>query len=290
MTRFDRLERNLPELLEELAGPRPPEYVADIVERTAGLRQRPAWSFPERWFPMTAATSHAARLAPFPWRVAGLLALLLALLIIGSLLTAGARPHLPPPFGPAADGRIAYAVNGDIYTVDPITGARTAIATGPEIDSDPIWSRDGRSLIFRRTDPSFAGPGWLYQVHADGTGLSRLTPGLMADISGYAMAPDGREALIVGVPAVMGQAHTVLSIARNDGSAMRTLDVGMAVLEAAYRPPDGSRIVFLGVGVSGLVPQREGLYEVNRDGTDLHAIVAPSPSSHVGSWSLSPDG
>ena len=290
MSGFSRLEQRLPELLDELAGTRTPAYLSDILARTAGLRQRPAWTISERWRPMTAITTPVARLAPAPWRVVGLLALLLAILLIGSLLAAGAHPHLPAPFGPAANGRIAYGANGDIYTVDPSAGMPTVVATGPEIDTDPVWSRDGRSLIFKRTDPSFMGPGWLYLVHADGTGLTRLTPNLMADISGYAMAPDGREALIVGVPAGVAQAYTVLSIALNDGSAIRTLDVGMAVLEAAYLPPDGSRVVFLGVGATGVSPQREGLYEINRDGTGLRAIVAPSPTSHVGRWSLSPDG
>jgi dipeptidyl aminopeptidase/acylaminoacyl peptidase len=136
------------------------------------------------------------------------------------------------------------------------------------------------------------GPGWLYMAQADGSGVRRLTPALMADIRTYSVAPDGGEVLVVGIPAATAgsQMAPVMSIVRADGSAMRTVDAGMAVLDAAYRPPDGSRIVFLGVGWYGAPPQREGIYEMNADGTGVRAIVAPSPTSSVGDWSLSPDG
>jgi Tol biopolymer transport system component len=115
----------------------------------------------------------------------------------------------------------------------------------------------------------------------------------MADLRSYSVAPDGSQALVVGIPAEMEARTgfgTALSIARTDGSAMRTLDVGMGVLDAVYGPPDGSRIVFLGLGVNGIPPQREGIYEVHADGTGVRAIVAPSPTSGIGKWSLSPDG
>ena len=54
MTAFDRFETRLPELMTELADPGYPDYVTDMLRQTARTRQRPAWSAPERWLPVSA--------------------------------------------------------------------------------------------------------------------------------------------------------------------------------------------------------------------------------------------
>jgi hypothetical protein len=46
----------------------------------------------------------------------------LAILAIAAVLVAGSRRRVPAPFGPAANGVVAYAKNGVIYTADPVTG------------------------------------------------------------------------------------------------------------------------------------------------------------------------
>ena len=60
----DRFERQLPALLEDLAEPRTPDYLDDLLWQTAHTSQRPAWTFLERWLPMadiaTTARVHAA--------------------------------------------------------------------------------------------------------------------------------------------------------------------------------------------------------------------------------------
>ena len=77
---FDRL---FTAWLDERAQPHAPTgLAADIVERTAGSRPRPAWRVPERWFSMPTTI----RLALIP---RGLL-LLFALWLILSLTVAGA--------------------------------------------------------------------------------------------------------------------------------------------------------------------------------------------------------
>jgi len=52
MTAFDRLPVELPDLLTDLAAPRIPDYVDEVPAVTAATRQRPRWTFPERWLPM----------------------------------------------------------------------------------------------------------------------------------------------------------------------------------------------------------------------------------------------
>ena len=67
--------------------------------------------------------------------------------------------QVPQPFGRAANGLVAYAAAGDIFTVDPVTGVSTAIITGPETDINPRWSRDGTHLAFERKIDGDSGPG-----------------------------------------------------------------------------------------------------------------------------------
>ena len=67
MTQFDRFERELPLALRDVAGPHSPDYLTDILGRTAHTRQRPAWASLERWLPMDLATPRAAT-ARVPWR------------------------------------------------------------------------------------------------------------------------------------------------------------------------------------------------------------------------------
>src|SRR5204862_5649642 len=93
-------------------------------------------------------------------------------IILAAALAAGSRTRLPAPFGPAANGLVAYDRGGDIYTVDPVTGITRAIVTGSALDVQPRWSRDGTHLVFERKVQNVAGPGDLYVVEADGSHLT----------------------------------------------------------------------------------------------------------------------
>ena len=61
MTAFERFEREIPSLMDEIAPPRLPDYLDDMLRQTGRTRQRPAWASPERWLPMDVI----ARPAPF---------------------------------------------------------------------------------------------------------------------------------------------------------------------------------------------------------------------------------
>jgi hypothetical protein len=51
MTAVTRLERDLPAILGDLSAGPAPDYLDDVFGRTGRSRQRPAWTFPERWLP-----------------------------------------------------------------------------------------------------------------------------------------------------------------------------------------------------------------------------------------------
>ena len=117
----DRFERHLHDDLANLAGERTPPYVSDLLARTARQRQRPAWTFLERWLPVT-ITLRRPMLVP-PLR----LVLVAVVLLVGALL---ALPSLTrPTMMPAgvsltpANGIIAFQPDeGHIHRLDPTTG------------------------------------------------------------------------------------------------------------------------------------------------------------------------
>ena len=115
MTTELRLTTELPEILGELAMGPYPEYIDDVLATTAEVRQRSAWTFPERWLPMVDATRRPALVPGFPWRSFSTAMLLLALLLAAVAIYLGSQQRVPPPFGPARNGLIAYAEGGDIY-------------------------------------------------------------------------------------------------------------------------------------------------------------------------------
>src|SRR6476660_3126546 len=137
-----RLDRRLPEILEEISQPRKPDYFDDLLGLTARTRQRPAWTLLERWLPMVDIAGRPAFARQVPWRPIAVLALILLLVAASLALVIGSQHPLPAPFGLARNGLVAYASGGDIYTADLATGKSTAIVKGPETDVNPRWSRD----------------------------------------------------------------------------------------------------------------------------------------------------
>lgn len=291
MTSDRRFEQDLPDLLAQLAPGPAPDYRDDIVRQTARIRQRPAWTFPERWLPMTAVTSRAAAALRFPVRIVALVALLIIAMVVSALLIAGSRPRLPAPFGLAANGHVAYAADGDIYTADPVSGASTAVVTGPETDLAPAWSRDGTHLVFERKVSGTTGFGELYVASSDGREVIAVTPEPRLELASYAFSPDGRQVVFTSGPedlvTVSGSADTELWIANVDGSGLRRLDVGIGVRWPSYRAPDGAEIVFTDDAAPAV---GNGLYAVDVASGVVRTILAPTPGVGRDVVSVAPDG
>jgi dipeptidyl aminopeptidase/acylaminoacyl peptidase len=268
MSSTDRLERDLTAWLGDTAAPRTPDYLDDLIAQTAGMRQRPEWTFTERWLPMSVITLARQTFKPLPFRTIGLMAVLALLIAVAVAMLVGSRPRLPAPYGPAVNGLLAYADDGDIYTVHPVTIHITPVVTGPETDLRPRWALDGTHLVFER-EAANQGHSQLFVVRSDGRDLTLVTPAALAGLEEYAFSPDGREVLFSsvheGVPS--------MSIARSDGSGVRALEVGMTVSGMDYRPPIGAEIVFVGGTAES---QATGLYAVRPDGSGLRTLVEPS--------------
>jgi Tol biopolymer transport system component len=264
MNQTDSLERDLTAWFVDSAAPRTPGYVDDILRRTADTRQRPRWTFLERWLPMTAVTTRAAPVRRIPWRTVGLVALLILAIALAAMLVAGSQRRLPAPFGPAANGLMVYSKDGDIFAVDPVAGTRRPIVAGPANDEAPAWSLDGTRLAFHR-----AASGGSQVVIADADGshevIAKGEP--FIDLNTFAWSPDGHS---IAVTSSIGGVRTISIIDTSDGT-VRTLDVGMPAEQAYWRPPDGRDLLFLGRDSPDF-----GLFLVAPDGSDLREIPLPN--------------
>jgi len=283
----DRFDRRLPEILDEIAQPRTPDYFDDLLGLTARTHQRPAWTLLEGWLPMVDIARRPA-FAQLPWRPIAVLTLILLLIAASLALVIGSQHRLPAPFGLARDGLVAYASAGDIYTADASTGTSKAIVTGPENDVNPRWSRDGTHVAFQRMAAGNSSAGAVYVARPDGSGLIRVTPDPLVSITSYDFSPDGARLLISadlnGVPS--------LFIAATDGGGIHQLDIGMPATDAAWRPPNGSDILFMDSDNGDQSGGSGAIHLVSSQGGAVRTIVVDERSVGIyrGQPVWSPDG
>jgi Tol biopolymer transport system component len=237
MTTDVRADARLAGLLEELYLGAAPAYRDEVLANAVQQRQRPAWSFPGRWLPMADIASRPAFVSSVPWRTVGLALLLIALLAATIAVVGSRRQSVPAPFGLAANGVIAWALDGDIYTGDPATETVRAVVTTPDIDRNPQFSRDGSRLAFLRQVPAETGRFDLVTTAADGTGTEVLSTTPFGTPESVQWAPDGRSILVL-------DADLQLTRFFLDGSPLATLLQGVHLEPDAFRPPDGAEVLY----------------------------------------------
>jgi Tol biopolymer transport system component len=287
MTSPRRFEQDLPALIAELYLQGTPDYRDDLVQQIARVRQRPAWTFPERWLPMDLATKALPGAPRVPWRIVGVLALLAALLTAMLAFYAGSAQRQPAPtFGRAANGSIAYVEDGDIYTADPVTGKATPVVVGAEIDSKPIWSLDGTRFVFERKVSGGGGSSLLFVADEAGRGLVQVTPEPQVGLRDWSFSPDGRS--IVAYVRGGGAGLGILIVASDGSGRAKTFDVGATAndMPPMYRA-DGSEIMFIS-GHPGA--EYRDLYALNVASGTVRMIIGGSASADINTASWSQDG
>jgi Tol biopolymer transport system component len=272
MTVDRRLELALPEILADLGAGPFPDYGDAIVERAARTRQRPAWLFPSRWLGEL-VPSRSGLIGVVPWRTVLLLALLLIVALAVAVDYIASRPRVPPPFGVAGNGAVAYARSGDIFLGDPLTASSNSIVTDPAYEFGPFFSPDGtRVAFYRQRGAAPSGPIDIVVARADGSDVRVITPKALGEIPWQARwAPDGASIAVVTSP----RADASLLIFDALGTAGPVVtDPGMRVDGIAFQPPDGRRILFRGQKGYDI-----GLFVMNTDGTDMKTVLAPYQSN-----------
>ncbi len=282
--RFDRADRDIAGAMAELALPTIPDYVDEVLAVTARTSQRPAWTFAQRWLPMSALTQRLPVLATGLLRPVVTLILVALLLAAILVAVAGAPRPLPDPFGLAANGNVAYAAGGDLVLYDPASGASRPLVGGADTDAAPMWSPDGTRLLFLR---GVAPTQVVAVATADGRSVDELTESPLFGPE-PAWSPDGRSIAVSHESDDQG----LISIFRLDGGGRTDLvDLGVSASSPAWRPPDGREILFRGVDATG-VPN---LYLVNADGSGVRSLDLASTALDGGETALlgaswSPDG
>src|SRR5690349_20379327 len=284
LDRFARIEHTLPTLIDELADARTPDYLEAAIEQASSRTQRPAWTFPERWLPVELVTSRVPT-TRMPWRQIVVLALIALVIAAALAVYIGSQQRkLPPPFGQAGNGSVAFEQGGDIYVADPRTGTSRAVVAGPEQDSGPIYSLDGTHLLFARSAGGDQTKVALFMSRDDGSGLVQVTEPLPY-ASGWSFAPDGRS---IASFATMPDQGKVIVIAPTDGSRAAKIFPVFATNDDGppqYRP-DGSELLFIGSKSQSY----RAVYALSTIDGAIRTVVPPFPNLDIHGASWSPDG
>jgi dipeptidyl aminopeptidase/acylaminoacyl peptidase len=289
MSANDLFERRLPAILDSIAPMRAPEYFDDILGQVDRTRQRPGWTFPERWIPVSAITNRLAVAPRVPMRLAIAVILLILVAVVGTLLLAGGRQRVPLPFGPAANGLLVYADDGGaIVSADLDGGAPKTIVPGPG-NEHPVFSPDGTQLayVYREAGNKL----WIRVAAADGSSPRTIHDDPLMAVGYLGWSPDARTIVAARQPTVRA-----VDAVNGGPPSMMLLDIqgteysDGSLLTGLFRPPSGQEVLYLGrSGKEGF-----GLYRRTiPDGkpvpllTDAHQTV---PFGDLGNPAWSPDG
>jgi Tol biopolymer transport system component len=183
-----------------------------------------------------------------------------------------------PAFSP--DGRtIAFARGGDLYSVRPDGSGQRRLTSGPELDSAPVISPNGRFVVFeRRVGTGTAGD--LYTVGVKGGGIRALTRG-EADDHDVDIAPDGRAIVFVrGIAqGPNGTAEDLYSIRPTSAGLTRLTRTG-GVDEFEPRYFAAGILYSRGESTEGPAAYAD-IYTMRRDGTKVKPQVQGVGSAYV---------
>jgi Tol biopolymer transport system component len=188
-----------------------------------------------------------------------------------------------PNFSP--DGRtIAFARNGDIFSIRPDGSGQRQLTSGPEIDSLPKIAPNGRYVVFERRAAKH-GPASLYTVGALGGGLRALTSG--GDDHEAAFSPDGKAIVFVRSTASGVNVNDDVYSIRPTGNAKSRLTRTGGIDEFAPRFFAGGIIFSRGESTPGPAAYAD-IFTMRRNGTKAKEQVAGVGSAYV--EDVAPDG
>jgi Tol biopolymer transport system component len=287
MTSQLRSERTLTLLLEDLyVGPVSSDYRQEVHAAVRRTRQRPAWTFLERWLPMADITARLAPTPRLPMRALAIALVLLALIAAAAIVYIAGHPtsRPAPPFGVAENGGVVYALDGDIYVGDPATGKSVAITTGPAFDRNPLVSPNGLTVAFlREVGVTPIDKFDLMVANIDGSNAHVISKVQVHDGDPGIWSADSSFILM------MDQANDIY---RYDVNGNEPVVIAHNAMPRVVLPPNGAQFVYeemsgpraLGIMNSDgtnrhliyTIPQNE-----TRDGCDLGSVLASPDGSHI---------
>ncbi|MES2523870.1 MAG: gamma-glutamyltransferase [Gemmatimonadota bacterium] len=157
--------------------------------------------------------------------------------------TATTRGARAPSF--ATDGRMVLSVGGDLFVRPAASGPLVRITEGSAWDRDPVFSKDGSTIIFA-SDRGGNYDLWRVRVGPQGaTGAPEAIARTPQHETMPTVAPDGSIAFVRGA----GNAGRVFI--RDAAGAERRLNTREAAESAPAFSPDGARVAYVSVTETG---------------------------------------
>ena len=248
---------------DDAPGREPEHLLGQVLARTARTRRRPAWLVPERWLPvqLVMARQSVPRLVPLAVVVALLIALLAA-----ALLMAG-RPRLPAPFGPAANGLVAYMAGPQIVVASVDGSDPRPLTPATEVAGEPVFSPLGRQLAYKLYEfPDSPVRSALYTANLE-TGATVEVHPVGVTPSTPSWSPD-EQFLVFSQPTDVFERDRIFLVAA-DGSAPATPIGPDTDAAAPVFSPDGQRIAFILVDGASLA-----LAVMEADGSNVRKLAS----------------
>jgi dipeptidyl aminopeptidase/acylaminoacyl peptidase len=179
----------------------------------------------------------------------------------------------------SADGTtIAFVRAGDIYAMRADGSGQRRLSSGPELDSRPLVSPDGRVVVFERRSAADQ-PRDLYTVKAGGAGLHRLTSSA-ADDHEASFAPDGKNLVFVRSVAQTGggTADDIYSVRPSGARLVRLTNTG----RDDFAPRDLGKAIVFSRGESGEGPSAfADIFTMKSNGQKARKLIAGVGSAYV---------
>jgi hypothetical protein len=205
----DDLGRLLGQFRQTARRGEPDGLLETVLARTARTKRRSRWLIADTWRPDVAIPRPPEASRRALW-LAVAIALIVALTV--GLVAIGSQRRLPPPFGPARAGLLAFDSGGDIVVAAGDGTGRLNLTSGPAVDSSPSWSLDGRKIAFWRR-AAVGQPASLRVIDADGSHTPRRhgRPGLRRQRELPGCLVTGLETARLLLSAITSRAPTCMS-------------------------------------------------------------------------------